>query len=62
MEIPALKGFQIIHTFKSSKSIEIAVFARLSFVNPAWVAEGCGILLVAEIQWDEGVEVINLGG
>jgi hypothetical protein len=52
MEIPASLGCHIIHTFESSKGVEIAVFARLGFVNPAWVTEGCGILLVAEIQWD----------
>jgi hypothetical protein len=49
LEIPA---FWCVHTFKSSESIEIAIFAGLGFVNPAWVSESCGILLMAEIQWD----------
>ena len=55
-------GTHVNHTFESSESVKVAIFARLCFVNPARVTEGRGILLVAEIQGDEGVEVINLCG
>ena len=55
-------GTHVNHTFKSSESVKVAIFARLCFVNPARITEGRGILLVAEIQGDEGVEVINLCG
>lgn len=42
-----------LHTFKSAKSIEGAIFARLGLVDPAWVAKDGRILLVIEVQRDK---------
>jgi hypothetical protein len=49
------------HTLKSAKSIKGAIFARLSLVDPAWIAEGRSVLLMTEIQGDKGVEIVHLG-
>jgi hypothetical protein len=53
LELQQKKRWKDRHTFKSAKSIEGAIFARLGLVDPAWVAKGRRILLMIEVQRDK---------
>lgn len=48
-------------TLQTSQTVVVAIAARDCFIEPAWVTEKAFALRVAEVQIDEGVELLYIG-